>query len=397
MADMGDEAASDIENWLMGLIKKWMFEKPSDWAWRKLYEASGNLRANNAKAHAAEQQQAQQAVERRRQQGVDANDGKSQAQEWDLQLERTGKTAEEAKAAYRRAAAAGGEYEGKGFVFNSDQEGKLFVTALTQDHSLHTFENVYADYCENIGLNEPGGPRQDGTFLHAIGFESLDAEQRISFRKELEAELSAQGIDPSAVEVSQGTVGGCGGNLSVRFSDSAEDAAKIRVAMTAVGSRYRTAEGSAIGGSATTISASHLVQSADELYGDAQSLANRLMDFGIPEPKVTVSCKRDAHGAAMPETNVLQVDYERTQAQAKGITPEKVEAIQKAWMADRGGEYQARKFGGKRAAKGSWAEKRERAKAAAEVVARDPQRYSSRGRTASAQTRNDHPRGGDGR
>ena len=397
MADMGDAAAADIENWLMGLIKKWMFEKPTDWAWRKLCEAPSSLAGRNARAHAAEQQLAQEAAERRREQGVDANDGNPQAQKWDLQLERTGKTADEAKAAYRQAAAAGGEYEGKGFMFNSDQEGKLFVTALTQDHSLHTFENVYADYCENIGLNELGGPRAEGTFLHAIGFESLDAERRISFRKELEAELSAQGIDPSAIEVSQGTVGGCGGNLSVRFNDSREDAAKIRIAMTDVSSRYRTAEGAAIGGSSATISASHLVQSADELYDDAQSLANRMIDSGVPEPKVTVSCERDAHGAAMPETNVLQVDYDRTQAQAKGITPDRVEAIQKAWIADRGAEYQARKFGGKRPAKGSWAEKRRRAKAAVEVVARDPQRYASRGRAASEQTRHDHPGGGDGR
>jgi hypothetical protein len=393
MADMGDEVASDIENWLMGLVKKWMFEKPTDWAWRKLCEAPGDLMANNARARAVEQQQAQEAAERRREQGIDANDGKPQAQKWDLQLERTGKTADEAKAAYRQAAAANGEYEGKGFMFNSDQEGELFVTALTQDHSLHTFENVYADYCENIGLDEPGGPRAEGTFLHAIGFESLDAERRISFRKELEAELSAQGIDPSTVEVSEGTVGGCGGNLSVRFNDSAEDAAKIRVAMTDVGSRYRTAEGAAIGGSTTTISASHLVQSADELYDDAQSLANRMIDSGVPEPKVTVSCKRDAHGAAMPETNVLQVDYDHARAQAKGMTPDKAEAIQKAWMTDRGAEYKARKFGGERPAKGSWAEKRKRAKAAAEVVARDPQRYASRGRTASAETRQNPPSG----
>lgn len=387
MPDAGDEIAQGIANWLLSSLRKYFIDDNIDRvvnAPSKMMEARAQRKAARAesewKSMVMQNLNAIQDGDRRAEQNVDINDGKPNKEMFDLDVAESGKSPEECMDAFREAMSAEGFKEGDTYQFNRVGDDVKAV-AVTNDHDVHRFDNACASYRESVGLAAPGGERQSGTYAHAMGYESLSAEDRLSFKNDLAQELASQGIDPSLMETSAGTVGGDGGNLSVKQPGDAASFAKIKGAIDKVGSRYQTPSGP-IRSAGDTISAAELPRTADEQYADAQSLANHMLDKGVPDPKVGLGNMRDAAGNPRPSTSVMRVDYDKGKALAKGITPESVDKLTNEWMNDRGQGIISEKQGAGKAAKGSWAEKREHAREASQIISSNPERFASRGREA---------------
>lgn len=392
MADLGDDIGQEIGNWFIQMFTKHTIEEPISWAKNTITGIPQSImqhRAQKASSHAEQEWRnmvmqnlnALQDGDRRAEQGVDINDGKPNKEMFDLNVAESGKTPEECMDSFREAMSAEGFKEGDTYQFNRTGDDVKAV-AVTNDHDVHRFDNACASYRESVGLAEAGGPRQSGTYTHAMGYESLSAEDRLSFKNELASELSARGIDPSSIETSPGAVGGDGGNLSVKQGKDAASFDKIKEAIDKVGSKYQTPNGP-IRSANDTVSAAELPRSADAQYADAQSLANRLLDKGVPDPQVSLANVKDAAGNPRPSTSVMSVDYNKDKALAKGMTQESVDKLTSDWKKEQVAETLNEKKGSNKAAKGSWAEKREHAKTASQVVANNPERYASRGRIAT--------------
>ncbi len=312
--------------------------------------------------------------------GLDAD---AQATELDLRCDETGIDPQASVAKLRELAGGGGfpDIEPSNITLlgaDDPATASALVTfpkgALGQVTALAgSFEQAAGLAASDVDAREEAA-YEALTQAHVMGFENVPAHMRPTLLAEITQAVADQGLDVSAVSASTRESGLLAGNVTVSCR-CAEEFSKVEKAIEAIAPRWEAASGGLSCAEGMT-RADELPLSADELAEQASALANRLIDSGFPSPSVTLARGTGAGESLDPDSFTMRVGYDRPAAARMGLTEEKLnEAIGK-W---RTGEKAKIAKAGAPAA-GSFAEKKMRAVAGADIVTRDPARMSPKGR-----------------
>ena len=234
---------------------------------------------------------------------------------------------------------------------------------------------------QTMGLMAADAPQavQAPTQCHVMGFENIPAELRPTFLAEFAQACTDQGLDLSAISTSTRESGLLAGNITVTCN-SVEEFSRAEAAVSSIAQRWVKAAGG-ISCAEGVVPAAELPLSADELSEQAEALAAQLIDSGFPSPVVTLSRNGADGGRANPDSFSMGVSYDRAAGARMGFDDEKLSAAIGKW---RTGEKAKIANNGAPAA-GSFAEKKMRAIAGADIVTRDPAKMSPKGRNLVAE------------
>lgn len=234
---------------------------------------------------------------------------------------------------------------------------------------------------QTMGLMAADAPQavQAATQCHVMGFENIPAELRPTFLAEITQACADQGFDLSAVSASTRDSGLLAGNISIACN-SAEEFSRAEAAVSSIAPRWVKAAGG-ISCAEGIVPADELPLSADELSEQAQALAAQLIDSGFPSPVVTLSRNGIDGARPNPDSFSMGVSYDRAAGARMGLDDAKLSSAVGKW---RTGEKAKIAKNGAPAA-GSFAEKKMRAIAGADIVTRDPAKMSPKGRNLVAE------------
>ncbi len=260
-------------------------------------------------------------------------------------------------------------------LLHADDPSKASALVTVPKGALGQVASLAESYERRMGNPEMQGPAHAGiTQAHVMGFENVPAEMRPTLLGEIAQACANEGIDPGALAMSTRDGGLLAGNVTIACR-STEEFAKAERAVAGVAPKWSRLAGTLSCAEGLT-PADELPLSADELSDQAEALAARLIDSGFPSPVITLSRRNGPDGEATPESFSMSISMDEKAAARAGFTKDDVDEAVSKWRA--GEKAKIAKSG--TPAAGSFAEKKLRALAGAEIVTRDPARMSPQGR-----------------
>lgn len=265
-------------------------------------------------------------------------------------------------------------------LINADNPATASAVVAFPKGSRGQVASLAQSYGNAMGLSPVEAPASAGlTQAHVMGFENVPAPMRPTLLADITQACADQGLDIGAVATSTRESGLLAGNVTIACG-CAEEYSRAEAAIASIAPRWKAVSGG-LSCAEGIIPADELPLSADELTEQASSLAAQLIDSGFPSPVVSLSRREGKNGLPDPDSFTLKATYDRKAGALAGLDDAKLDEAVGKW---RVGEKAKIAKNGK-PAPGTFAEKKMRALAGADIVTRDPAKMSPKGRNLVAE------------